>query len=408
MTRLHLTVAFLGHKTCRNFNFHAAILQVYLLAEGVSIETIFFAYGIWSIAKMVFEVPTGIFADRFGRRFSLIVGIAVRSLGLIWLFASADPASVLGSFVLMSLGSAFISGSDSALLYDAVHDGSGDGAYRRLESWGYIVELAVYGGSATIGSLLTDRIGLAMPVLLSALGSAIGILFVVMLPADKRAGREASRAQSPLLQFLRVMREILRHPPLRAAAIAFVAFNVIIDAGTLLYQPILIEQGVATIWFGVGLGALMLADMAGVWLGNRRPLSQLSRGQSALLVNAIFAGFILCCIVAGWLPAPLALMMVWLGYVLHSAGDGLQYPLVRVWANEAFSGPERATMLSVLSGASLLVIGVIHSINGVLIGIGGTQLAFAALLVIGAAGAIGCRSASRHAFLFPKRRAPSP
>jgi hypothetical protein len=171
---------------------------------------------------------------------------------------------------------------------------------------------------------------------------------------------------------------------------------VLVDAGMLLYQPLLIELGVATIWFGIGMGLIVVVDMAAVWIGNRPPLLGMSRGASALLVNLVFAGFVLCCMVAGWLPAPFALLLVAIGYALHGAADGLQYPLVRVWANEAFAGSERATMLSVLSAASLIVMGAMHSINGVLIGIGGTQLAFAAVLAIWAAGAIGCWSASRR------------
>jgi MFS family permease len=393
---LRLAVGFFGHKCCRNLSFHAAILQVYLLAEGVAIETIFFAYGVWSIAKMLFEIPTGIFADRFGRRRSLFAGIFFRSLGLLWLFADPGAASVIGSFVLMSLGSAFLSGSDSALVYDALRDGNEAVSYRGFESRGYMVELAVYGAAAAIGSLVAAHVDLAMPVLLSAIGSIIGIVFVMLLPRDRGEPRAATRAQSPLLQFLRVMREILRHPSLRAAAVAFVAFNVLVDAGMLLYQPLLIEQGVATIWFGIGMGLIVVVDMAAVWIGNRPPLSGLSRGASALLVNLVFAGFVLCCLVAGWLPAPFALLLVAIGYSLHGAADGLQYPLVRVWANEAFAGSERATMLSVLSAASLIVMGAMHSINGVLIGIGGTQLAFVAVLAIWAAGAIGCWSASRR------------
>lgn len=72
---------------------------------------------------MVFEVPTGAFADRFGRRSSLVAGIAIRSMGLFWLFASADPLSLFAGLVLTSLGGAFVSGADSALIYDALNPG---------------------------------------------------------------------------------------------------------------------------------------------------------------------------------------------------------------------------------------------------------------------------------------------
>jgi MFS family permease len=115
-----------------------------------------------------------------------------------------------------------------------------------------------------------------------------------------------------------------------------------------------------------------------------------------LLVSAIFGGFIVCCLAANWVPPGLAIALLIAGFVLHAAGDGLQYPLVRVWANESFEGVERATMLSVMSSAGLLLIGAMHAVNGVLIGIGGTKLAFFAVLAIWAAGAIGCWQALRR------------
>ena len=53
-------------------------------------------------------------------------------------------------------------------------------------------------------------------------------------------------------------------------------------------------------------------------------------------------------------------------------------------------------MMSVLSSAGLLLIGAMHAINGVLIGIGGTQLAFVCVLAIWAAGSLGCWQALRR------------
>lgn len=391
-----LTLGFLGFKVCRNFNFHAGLIQLYLVSRGVSFETILLAYGVQSVAMMLFEVSTGVFADRFGRRLSLIAGVAIRALGILLLFAWVEPLTVMVGFVLISLGLAFISGSDSALIFDATQKDPASGSYRRLESLGYLVELGVYGGAAALGSVIAELTSLSVPVLMSALLSPLAILFALMLPSDRHERRSASLPRNPVLQFLRVMIVVLRHPPLRAAAIAFVVFYALVDAGMILYQPLLAEQGVATIWFGIGLAVMVAIDMGAVWAGSRAPLSLLSRARSVWLVSAIFLGFVLCCLAATFVGPTAAIVLIVAGFVLHGIGDGLQYPLVRIWANESFEGVERATMLSVLSSAGLLLIGAMHAINGVLIGIGGTRLAFIAVLAIWIAGAIGCWQALRR------------
>lgn len=396
MTDKNLTRGFIGFKVFRNFTFYAGIMQLYLVSQGISFEMIMLAYGIQSVTMMLFEIATGIFADRFGRRLCLIAGVAIRAVGIMLLFAWPEPLTVVAAFILVSLGLAFISGSDSALIYDATQKNPQAGSYRRLESLGYLVELGVYGSAAALGSIIAELTTLSVPVVMSALLSPIAILFALMLPSDRHERRSASLPRNPLLQFLRVMGVVIRHPPLRAAALAFIVFYALVDAGTILYQPVLAEHGIATIWFGIGVAVMVVVDMAGVWIGNRPPLALLSRGKSVWLVSAIFGAFILCCLAANWVSPTLAIVLLVTGFLLHALGDGLQYPLVRIWANESFEGVERATMMSVLASAGLLLIGAMHAINGVLIGIGGTKLAFFAVLAIWAAGAIGCWQALRR------------
>ena len=391
-----LTRGFIGFKVFRNFTFYAGIMQLYLVSQGISFEMIMLAYGIQSVTMMLFEIATGIFADRFGRRLSLIAGVAIRALGIMLLFAWAEPLGVIVGFILVSLGLAFISGSDSALIFDATQKNPQSGSYRRLESLGYLVELGTYGAAAALGSIIAELTSLWVPVVMSALLSPIAILFALMLPSDRHERRTASLPRNPLLQFLRVMGVVIRHPPLRAAALAFIVFYALVDAGTILYQPALADHGVATIWFGVGVAVMVVVDMAGVWAGNRTPLALLSRGKSVLLVSTIFGGFIFACLAAYWVAPSFAIVLLIGGFLLHAFGDGLQYPLVRIWANESFEGVERATMMSVLASAGLLLIGAMHAINGVLIGIGGTQLAFVCVLAIWAAGSIGCWQALRR------------
>jgi MFS family permease len=72
------------------------------------------------IGKFIFEIPTGVVADRYGRRLSLAISAGLSSLtwlvfslsGSFWVLAAAQFA---GAF-----GATFSSGADEALLYETI------------------------------------------------------------------------------------------------------------------------------------------------------------------------------------------------------------------------------------------------------------------------------------------------
>jgi len=73
---------------------------------------------IFSIGILLAEYPSGVFADWVGRKPALALSCLLHASGmLIYVMSSSLPALFAGQLVL-GLGSAFRSGSDSALLYD--------------------------------------------------------------------------------------------------------------------------------------------------------------------------------------------------------------------------------------------------------------------------------------------------
>ena len=90
-------ILFLSYK---NFdNFEIGILQVSLF---------------W--ANVISELPTGIFSDRWGRKFSIIIGLFLLAGSAGGHIAFNNFSSFFILFIMQGLAFAFISGSDSALL----------------------------------------------------------------------------------------------------------------------------------------------------------------------------------------------------------------------------------------------------------------------------------------------------
>lgn len=88
--------------------------------RGLSPAQIGVALAAWSVASMVVQIPAGVLADRFSRRWLLFAGQAVRAVGmLVWLVIPSFWGFVLG-FVLWGVKTATQSGTFEALVYDEV------------------------------------------------------------------------------------------------------------------------------------------------------------------------------------------------------------------------------------------------------------------------------------------------
>ena len=77
-------------------------------------------YAVYDIATTLLEVPSGYMSDRLGRRATLITSSVAGFLGMV-VFATGDTfgAFVLGQ-VFLGASIAFVSGTDSAFLYESL------------------------------------------------------------------------------------------------------------------------------------------------------------------------------------------------------------------------------------------------------------------------------------------------
>jgi MFS family permease len=83
-------------------------------ALGMSIFSVVF------LSSALFEVPTGIFSDRIGRKKTVVCGALAGLIGAIVIASIHSYAFLLVGAVLMGLARSFYSGNNDALLYDSL------------------------------------------------------------------------------------------------------------------------------------------------------------------------------------------------------------------------------------------------------------------------------------------------
>lgn len=106
-----------------------AIVALFFLFKGLDYAQIGIVFTVFSLAAFVFEVPTGVLADKYGRRNSILVGLTLLTLtALSWTVASNYiHFAILAGFWM--LGFTCISGSLEAYIYDHLETNNAISSY---------------------------------------------------------------------------------------------------------------------------------------------------------------------------------------------------------------------------------------------------------------------------------------
>lgn len=146
----------------------AGLTPLQLVLVGTTVESSVF----------LFEVPTGIVADVYSRRLSIIIGYLVMGIGFLVEGLFPFFAPILLAQVLWGLGYTFTSGSTQAWISDEIGEELANKLFLRATQFGLFASLIGMGGAALIGAQ-----NVALPIQVGALGVIlIGIVLAFVMP----------------------------------------------------------------------------------------------------------------------------------------------------------------------------------------------------------------------------------
>ena len=241
-----------------------AIWVVYLVeTRGLTIGQVLLFDSVFFASSLLSEVPTGVVADRYGRRISMLSGSLLISSGFIVFALAGSLPVLLSAYVLFGIGSALMSGADDAYLFDALR------AVGRVREFPAVagrlnglMTLAI-AGFTIVGGLMATVTPLSWPIVASGALSLAAASLAWRLEEPPR--EPGSAADSFFATGLSATRRVLAVPSLRWAATlgalpwvaGFVAFTV--------WQPVLIGYEVPVAAFGWVAAGMMLVAATGGW-----------------------------------------------------------------------------------------------------------------------------------------------
>jgi MFS family permease len=239
---------------------------LFLLDAGLSNTEAFAANAFFTAGMMLFEVPTGVVADTWGRRASYLLGAATLLVStLLYLLMWETGAPFWGwaaASAFIGLGFTFFSGAVEAWLVDALGASGFDGSLESVFARGQVTAgIAMLSGSVA-GGFIAQQTTLGVPYVLRAV--MLGLTFVAAMALMRDIGFEPERTRGPVGEMRHILRASidggLRNRPVRWLMLA-APFT----AGVSVYafyamQPYLLELYGDSGAFGIaGLAAAIVA-----------------------------------------------------------------------------------------------------------------------------------------------------
>ncbi len=130
------------------------IIVLFFEKHGLSLTQIMILQATYSFTVAILEIPSGFFADIYGRRLSLFYGSILTFIGyLIFSFFSGFNEFFIAE-ILLGIGGSLISGADSALIYDTLLQLKKDEDYTKVEGKNYGIGNVSEGIAGVIGGFL--------------------------------------------------------------------------------------------------------------------------------------------------------------------------------------------------------------------------------------------------------------
>jgi DHA3 family tetracycline resistance protein-like MFS transporter len=307
------------------------------------------------LAVFVFEVPTGIVADTYGRKRSVVIGMFVIGASFLLVGTAATAAAAIAGYAVWGLGWTFLSGAFDAWLADEVGEEHVGPIYHRGAQVDRFASLLAIGVSVGLA-----HIDLRIPILVAGAGTVgLGLALLVAMPETGFRPTER-QGRSHLAGMATTGREgvrVVRGRPLLLAVLGIAAFGGMwSETFDRLWQAHFLEDvGLPAVgdldpvvWFGLlNAGILVLA------LGLATPVAKrLERASQATAVRALFAldAFLLVSALAFALAGSLWLAVgaFWATMVARNVSG----PVFQTWLQRSVGETRaRATVLSITNQA---------------------------------------------------------
>jgi DHA3 family tetracycline resistance protein-like MFS transporter len=301
------------------------------------------------VSTFLFEVPTGIVADVYSRRLSIVIGYVL--IGLGFLIEGFFPAfrPILFAQVVWGLGYTFTSGAKQAWITDEIGEERANKLFLRTARLGTFAWLFALAATLLIGANNT-----ALPIRVGAMGVVLtGIVLAIIMPErgfHPTPQEDRNTWQHMWYVFRQGTSAVRRHPRLNNIIFIGLCYGLYSEAIDRLTVKFLLDNFRLPVLFGSNqLSFFIMLEVIGTVLyffvirfveKRLDTSSPLAIGRAMLLVTGLIVMSILGFALSPTLVLAVAFMIA-VGLL-----RGVSGPLQTAWINQKLDSRVRATIHS--------------------------------------------------------------
>ena len=317
----------------------AGLTPVQLILVGTTLE----------ISVFILEVPTGIVADVYSRRLSIIIGYILMGVGFLveGFFPSFLP--ILLAQVIWGMGYTFTSGATQAWITDEIGEDTANKIFLRATRVGLFASLIGMGLASLVGANSA-----ALPIRVGAIGvMLIGIALMVVMPETgfHPTPREDRNTWQHMLHTFKQGVAVVRSKPRLMSVVGVGLFYGIYSEGfdrlwvkhllDTFELPLLFGNNQVAFFAVLRIVATVITIFAVRFVEKRVDTSSpLAIGRAMLFVTGLISASLI-----GFALSPLLLLSLGLYLSIDVLRD-IAGPLQTAWVNQRLDSKVRATVHS--------------------------------------------------------------
>ncbi len=323
------------YRGLRECVFWIPIITLFWQSNGLSLAQIMFLQALFAAGVFLLEIPTGAIADKVGRKFTLIlsaifslIGFSVYAIGgNFWHFLIAE--------MILAFGATFISGADSAFIYDSLKQIKQEDKFKKVmgnaKSFIYLMTAisSILGGFIAIYSLRA-----------TFWFSCIAILFMFLISLSFTEPKNfQKKKQSYKKHIIESLKEAFGNKELLFLILFYAFVSLFARINLWFYQPYMKQAGVALALFGIVWACFNVFAIAGSKFAYK--LEELLGEKRSLYFIAL--GIILSTFFMGSYFAIFGIGLIFIQQFIR----GFNAPVLEAYTHKHLDSHNRATLMSI-------------------------------------------------------------
>ena len=322
----------------------SATYVLFLLSRGLDLFQVMLVNLSFMIGIFIFEIPTGAYADYFGRKKSVILSSLFLMLALFIYFLSSNIVTFIIAEITAALAFTFASGALDAWMVDSLQTKGFTGKIDFIFSHSAIIGKVAALLAGLIGAYI-GSVNLALPFGAGAAVSLVAVFVSIFYLKENFIPKESMNWTSAVFQMAHTAKESMSYGIKHKVVLWLIISSVL---ATFAFQPLNMYWSpmmnnlagdkiwlMGWIWAGISFAMMMGSFMVKQLLKREKSYTWI------LILTVLILGIPILLI-----STSSVFGVVLLGFITYELGRGMLTPVQKAYLNKHIPSEQRATVLS--------------------------------------------------------------